>query len=193
MRSALIRGLAAVLLVAPAGLSAQEPPPPRGDRLTLADYLDFEQVSAPELSPDGRQIVFARRWVDKLNDRWESSLYIMNADGARPRALVDGSSPRWSPDGTRIGYLAQGEPRGTQIFVRWMDAEGAVTQVTRLTESPSDIVWAPDGKSIAFRMMVPNEGGWSVEGQVSKLRPRGATWMSSASTRRASRSGVGRP
>jgi hypothetical protein len=28
-------------------------------------------------------------------------------------------------------------------------------------------------------MMVPNEGGWSVEGQVSKLRPRGATWTAS--------------
>jgi dipeptidyl aminopeptidase/acylaminoacyl peptidase len=100
----------------------------------------------------------------------------MNVDGSRPRALLNGSSPRWSPDGTRIAYTAQGEPRGSQIFVRWMDAEGAATQVTRLTESPSDIVWTPDGKSIVFRMMVPNEGGWRAEGQVSQFKPRGATW-----------------
>jgi dipeptidyl aminopeptidase/acylaminoacyl peptidase len=186
MRSAVRIGLAAVLLVAPA-LSAQQPSSQTRntttetvrDRLTLADYLEWEQVAAPELSPDGKQIVFARRWVDKLNDRQESSLYIMNVDGTRPRALLTGSSPRWSPDGTRIAYTAQGEPRGTQIFVRWMDAEGATTQITRLTESPSDIVWTPDGKSIVFRMMVPNEGGWRVEGQVSQFKPRGATWTAS--------------
>ncbi len=185
MRSSAVLGVA-VLLVASAvsAQQAQQAPEPtssetRKDRLTLADYLEWEQVSAPELSPDGRQIVFARRWVDKLNDRQESSLYIMNADGSRPRALLNGSSPRWSPDGTRIAYTAQGEPRGTQIFVRWMDAEGATTQVTRLTESPGDITWAPDGKAIAFRMMVPNEGGWPAERQIAQFRPRGASWTAS--------------
>ncbi|MGH7574883.1 MAG: prolyl oligopeptidase family serine peptidase, partial [Longimicrobiales bacterium] len=146
------------------------------------DYLEWEQVSSPVLSPDGQQIVFGRRWVDKLNDRWESSLYIMSADGSRQRKLLDGSSPQWSPDGTRIAFVAEGEPSGSQIFVRWMDAEGATTQVTRLTESPSDITWTPDGESIAFSMRVPDSGGgseWNVEGQVSKLRPEGATWTKS--------------
>jgi dipeptidyl aminopeptidase/acylaminoacyl peptidase len=170
MRVTYLAAFAAVLAFAPA-VAAQRP-----DRLTIADYLDLEQVQSPQLSPDGRQIVYGRRWVDKLNDRWESSLHIMNVDGTRPRALIDGSSPQWSPDGTRIAYLATGEPRGSQIFVRWMDAEGASTQITRVTESPSDIVWSPDGKWIAFRMLVPTNEGWRVEGQVSGVKPRGATW-----------------
>src|SRR5262245_26099421 len=55
----------------------------QSDKIALADYLEWETVSNPQLSPDGKQIVFARRWVDKLNDRWESSLYIMNIDGSR--------------------------------------------------------------------------------------------------------------
>ncbi len=42
---------------------------------------------------------------------------------------------QWSPDGKRIAYVAKGEPSGQQIFVRWMDAEGAVTQISHLTES----------------------------------------------------------
>ncbi|HEX7051167.1 MAG TPA: S9 family peptidase [Longimicrobiales bacterium] len=164
----LLRPALLILLLAPAAL-AQAP----RDRLTLDLYLDWERVSDPQLSPDGEEIVFGRRWVDKINDRWESSLWIMNADGSRPRFLVDGSSPAWSPDGTRIAFTARGEPRGSQIFVRWMDAEGAVTQITRLDESPGNIAWSPDGKWIAFTMRVPEKDTWRVD---LPARPEGAQW-----------------
>ena len=167
------RALVALFLIAPA-LHAQRP----SDRLTLADYMEWESVSAPQLSPDGRQILFGRRWVDRVNDRWTTSLWIMNADGTRQRALFEGSSPRWSPDGTRVAYVKQGEPRGNQIWVKYMDAEGPGTQITRVTESPSDIQWSPDGKSILFRMSTPASpsGTFRVESQLGQYRPRGATW-----------------
>ncbi len=163
-------------VVAPAVRAQERSAPSSGDRLQLAQYLDLEGISQPRLSPDGRRIVYTRRWIDRENDRRESSLWIVDADGGRNRFLVDGSDAHWSPDGTRIAYLAEGEPSGTQVFVRWMDAEGARTQVTRLTESPSDIAWAPDGKAIAFRMLVPQKNAWKAEGAVSALRPAGAKW-----------------
>ena len=158
-----------LLLLLPLGAAAQE----RNDRLTLDLYLEWEQVADPQVSPDGSQIVFTRRWVDKINDRWESSLWIMNADGSKLRKLTDGSSPRWSPDGTRLAFLHQGEPRGTQLFVRWMDAEGATTQITRVEKAPSGIVWSPDGNSIAFSMLVPKEERWAIR---LPARPEGAKW-----------------
>ncbi len=144
------------------------------DRIQLEQYLDWEDVQDPQLSPDGRQIIYTRRWVDKLNDRWESSLWIMNADGSRNRFLVNGSNARWSPDGTRIAYVAKGEPSASQqIFVRWMDAEGAMTQVSRLTEAPSNLEWSPDGKSIAFNMNVAARDNWSIP---LPTPPKGAKW-----------------
>ena len=167
---ALPRVLAAAMLVA-APLSAQQT-----DRLTLEDYLEWETVQSPQLSPDGRQIVFARRWVDKLNDSFETSLHIMNADGTRQRFLLDGGSPEWSPDGTRIAFTRQGEPRGSQIFVRWMDAEGASTQITRVEETPEDLAWSPDGQWIAFRMLVPANNNWRIESQLGQFKPKGAKW-----------------
>ena len=102
------------------------------DRLTLDLYLDMETVSEPQLSPDGNQIVYTRGWIDKMNDKRESALWIMNADGSRNRFLVKGSGARWSPDGRphRL-HRARASRSGTQIFVRWMDAEGATSQVTR--------------------------------------------------------------
>jgi dipeptidyl aminopeptidase/acylaminoacyl peptidase len=99
----------------------------------------------------------------------------MNADGSKNRFLVKGSSPRWSPGGTRIAYLADGEPEGVQIFVRWMDAEGAVSQVTRVTETPGDIQWSPDGRSISFTMLTSAEAKkeWSID---LPRAPEGAKW-----------------
>ncbi len=100
---------------------------------------------------------------------------MMNADGSKNRFLVKGSSARWSPDGTRIAYLTKGEPDGTQIFVRWMDAEGATSQVTRVTESPGNIQWSPDGMRIAFTMLVPakSKKEWSID---LPAAPEGAKW-----------------
>jgi dipeptidyl aminopeptidase/acylaminoacyl peptidase len=142
--------------------------------ISLEMYLDLESVSNPQISPDGSQIVYTRGWVDKMNDRRESSVWIMNADGSKNRFLVDGSGPIWSPDGTRIAYTAQGEPEGSQIFVRWMDAEGATSQITRIENGPSGIRWSPDGNWISFTMTVEGEPAWSVS---PPGRPDGADWV----------------
>ena len=141
--------------------------------LTVNHYLDWEQVAEPQISPDGSRIVYTRRWVNKIDDRWDSGLWIMNADGSKNRFLVKGSNARWSPDGTRIAYFADGEPKGTQVFVRWMDAEGAMSQVTRVSETPSNLSWSPDGRSLAFTMLVKSETPWKIS---MPMAPEGAKW-----------------
>lgn len=166
---------AALALATPLAPAAFAQETPSDTLLTVDHYLDWEGVADPQISPDGRQIIYTRRWVDKVQDRWRSALWIMEADGSRNRFLVEGSSARWSPDGTRILYLAPGEPKGTQIFVRWMDAEGATTQVTRLTETPVNVKWSPDGRSISFVMRVPPapKSDWRID---LPAAPPGATW-----------------
>ncbi|MGH7618205.1 MAG: S9 family peptidase [Gemmatimonadaceae bacterium] len=157
--------------VALAPITAQQRPQ---NRVQLEQYLDWEEVSAPQLSPDGTQILFGRRWVDKMNDRWESSVWLMNADGSHARQLVQGGDVHWSPDGKRIAYVAKGEPSGQQIFVRYMDAEGAITQISHLTDAPSGLEWSPDGKSIAFTMNVPSRDTFIRINMPTP--PKGAKW-----------------
>ncbi|MBI3791259.1 MAG: S9 family peptidase, partial [Gemmatimonadetes bacterium] len=118
-----------------------------------------------------------RRYVDKLNDKWESSLWMVNADGTRNRFLVAGSGAEWSPDGTRIAYVAKGEPSGQQLYVRYMDDEGATTQVTRVSDTPAAIRWAPDGKSIAFTMNVPRRAENPFARVALPAAHKGAKWI----------------
>jgi dipeptidyl aminopeptidase/acylaminoacyl peptidase len=142
-------------------------------KLQLDQFFDIESVSNPRISPDGTQIVYTRGWVDKVNDRRSSALWIMNADGSKNRFLTNGSGAIWSPDGTRIAFTRDGEPNGSQIWVRWIDAEGATTQITHLEQNPSNLVWTPDGKSIAFTMLVPKRETWPIR---MPARPEGAKW-----------------
>lgn len=143
--------------------------------LRLDDYLSWEAVRNPQISPDGATVVYERRFVDALRDRWQTELWVVSGDGSRNRLLTEGSGARWSPDGTRIAFLREGEPKGAQIFVRWMDAEGAESQITRLEHPPSQIVWAPDGGAIAFRAVVPPppDSAWAIE---MPEPPEGAEW-----------------
>lgn len=150
---------------------AQEPA--SDSLLTVAHFLDMERVSSPQISPDGSQIIYTRRYVNKMEDRWDAELWIMKADGTKHRFLTKGSNPQWSPDGTRIVYLARGDTDSPQLFVRWMDAEGASSQITRVTQTPASYEWSPDSRSVAFVMLVPQPEKWSID---MPAPPEGATW-----------------
>ncbi|HEX7239673.1 MAG TPA: S9 family peptidase [Longimicrobiaceae bacterium] len=160
-------------------LCAAAPPAPAQQRggadgvFSVEKYLDYETVSDARISPDGSRIVYTRRYVDRMEDEWKTALWIVEADGSRNRFLGRGSGAVWSPDGKRIAYLAEGEPKGTQVWVRWMDGDGGATQVTRLTESPGNLRWSPDGRWLGFTQFVARNNAWRID---LPAAPEGARW-----------------
>jgi len=125
--------------------------------LTGADIFNFEFATDPQISPDGKKIIYVRQFSDIMADRRCSNLWIINFDASDQRPLTTGcfrdTSPRWSPDGTRIIYLSDRD--GTpQIYLRWMDT-GQTAKLTNLPYPPSGIAWSPDSKQIAFAAPVP--------------------------------------
>ena len=126
-------------------------------RLHSIDVFQLEYADDVQISPDGNRIVYVRVSHDIMTDRARRNLWVVNADGTNNRPLRSEarnfSSPRWSPDGTRLAYVsaAEGSP---QLYVRWMDS-GQTALLTNLVEAPGAIAWSPDGKSIAFTQLVP--------------------------------------
>lgn len=126
--------------------------------LDKSTFYDMESVTGPAISPDGKLIVFTRSFVDKLKDQYRRSLWITTVDGSRIRELTGDTysarNPVWSPDGTRIAFIADRD--GTnQLFVLFVD-KGEIAQLTHLDREPADLHWSPDGKRILFSTLVPD-------------------------------------
>jgi dipeptidyl aminopeptidase/acylaminoacyl peptidase len=160
-----------LLAFTPRPALAQETP--SKELLTTQHYLDFERVSDAQIAPDGSRIVYTRQHVNKIEDKWDSELWMLNADGSLHRFFAKGSTARWSPDSKRILYLAEGEPKGNQLFVRWIDVDGPATQITHSVEAPRSPKWSPDGASIAFSMFVPEKNNFAI---TMPPEPKGAKW-----------------
>jgi acylaminoacyl-peptidase len=143
-----------MLLSAPVAALATAPKSSFG----AADLFALEWASDPEISPDGSQVAYVRRSFDIRTDKGRGAIWLVNRDGSSHRPLIGGatseSSPRWSPDGGRLAFVAADPEGGAQIFVHWLQ-EGVTTRVTNLTEAPSRLAWSPDGRSLAFVMRVP--------------------------------------
>src|SRR5947209_3970364 len=148
-------------------------------KLSAMDEFQIQLPTDPQISPDGKKVVYVRRFADPMTDKRYSNLWVVNSDGTDHRPLSSGNhsyaSPRWSPDGTRIAFLSDIDGK-QQIYVRWMDT-GQTARITNLEQSPDAIAWSPDGRMISFSALALGKGPHLAD---LPQPPSGAKWAEPA-------------
>jgi Tol biopolymer transport system component len=104
----------------------------------------------PDVSADGRAVVFARR----MGDRSELFTVGLDGQGLAPMTAsaegVEWSGPRWSPHGDAV-VAARLLPGGWLDIVRVDPATGAVELLTHDRAKDVEPTWTPDGEAVVFR------------------------------------------
>jgi dipeptidyl aminopeptidase/acylaminoacyl peptidase len=149
--------------------------PLAADRLSLTDIFQIQTATQPQISPDGKRIVYQRNFADITSDRRYSNLWIVNFDGTGDRPLTTGkfsdADARWSPDGSELAFTSNRDGSG-QVWRMWADS-GQMAQITFLPSAPSNLNWSPDGKWISFVAHVAQPGPKITD---VPAPPEGAHW-----------------
>ncbi len=128
--------------------------------LTVEDVYRLRTAGDPQVSPDGRSIAFTVTSPDRDRDRLVSHIWVAGPDGAPvqwTRGEDGESSPRWSPDGARLAFLAaRGE--GAKAQVHLLDrAGGEARRVGEFKGGVQELAWSPDGSRLALVCTVSPE------------------------------------
>ncbi len=149
MRERLTVLIPALVLVAAAAAQAQQPRP-----MTIVDLINVPRVSNPQLSADGKQILFVRSDADWKANKRVSHVWRVNADGSALVQLTNGpegeSSPRWSPDGRTVAFVAKRAGDEVAQLYLLSNLGGEALAVTKHATAVSNPAWSPDGTSIYF-------------------------------------------
>jgi dipeptidyl aminopeptidase/acylaminoacyl peptidase len=149
------RWLPFVALTAACAVLASSPlPRAQGKRpMTLVNLLNIPRVDEAQITNDGQRIVFQMRTTDWPNKTRIPQVWQVRADGSGLRRMTSfetgAGSPRWSPDGSNIAFVAQG-----QIFVA-PAVRGTARALSKHATAVADIAWHPDGRSIYFSALDP--------------------------------------
>jgi dipeptidyl aminopeptidase/acylaminoacyl peptidase len=141
-----LASLAVVAVLAPRSSTHAQSKRP----LTLVDLAELPRLLDPQLSPDGRTLVYLQSLTDWKGSRLAFHLWRQDVGGGAPRQITfsDGGEfpgfTRWSPDGTRLAFV-----RDNQIFMMAADG-GEARQLTHHGTPAGLPSWAPDGSAVYF-------------------------------------------
>jgi dipeptidyl aminopeptidase/acylaminoacyl peptidase len=125
--------------------------------MNVEDLFKLKFPSNPQISPDGKYVIFVVRTPDFEENSYNTDLWIISAQGGEPLQLTyhkkSDRYPRWRADGKMLAFLSDRDEKN-QIWL--MSPSGG--EAEKLTDSKSGVssfAWSPNGKKIAYLSAEP--------------------------------------
>ncbi|MGB2638422.1 MAG: S9 family peptidase [Candidatus Acidiferrum sp.] len=127
---------------------------------TIDQSLEMKNVYNPQISPDGKRVVYEVSRTNWEDNAFERDLWMVDTTTGESHQLTaskkSSTDAAWSPDGKWIAFLSDrpgqisGSPEGKQqIYVMAADG-GEARQLTNVETGVNSFAWAPDSKRVAF-------------------------------------------
>jgi dipeptidyl aminopeptidase/acylaminoacyl peptidase len=192
MRRLFVVYLALIAFTFPAFAQAKHP-------FTFEDMMKLKRVGEPEVSPDGKWVIFSvvdvsleantktpHVWIVPLNGQTQGPSTAAKDSQTNPSSSLgmtgereiigdqDADRPRWAPDGKRFAFISSKEG-GAQVWIAEFDGTaGTVTGIHKLTSIATEAggeLWSPDDKSILFTSDVyPECDGAGIEWKCNETK-----------------------
>jgi dipeptidyl aminopeptidase/acylaminoacyl peptidase len=154
-RAAALPVAALLILSLPVGGRAQTTPEVWTPELAMR----YRTVGEVAISPDGSRVAYTIRdaEMEGSTSKYVSQIWVANVDGSGDRQFTRGpssaSSPAFSPDGSRLAFVASrgGDDAKAQVWILPLDGGEAWA----LTDAPAGVgsfAWSPQGDRIAYSM-----------------------------------------
>src|SRR5262245_15237187 len=125
----------------------------------VQDMLAMQRVSDPEVSPDGKWVLFGVRTTDLDANKGRTDVWIAATDGSSVRQVTkheaNDSNARWMPDGKELVFTST-RSGISQVWKLAADAkdDAAAVQLTNLPVDVDGVLPFPDGKRLLLTIEV---------------------------------------
>jgi len=141
----------ALLLLGITAIHSQTKKPITHESMTM-----MKRVGAPEISPDGKWVVFSLTEPSYVEKDVVNDLWLVPVDGSmKPRRLTFSkgaeSGYKWSPDSRLLAFAAKrDEDEVAQIYIMNIREGGEAFRFSNISMGAGSPQWSPDGKMIMY-------------------------------------------